>query len=132
MLFAWTVIVEPVRACRTWGLFFLCWKILFPNLLAFNLLVIHSIHLALKFAATVLDVQDLAALQSFLIAKHYVNHVDPNWNPQDQQANQDDLDADVVENIETFVVGLLIVELFIYLFVLNGLTLFDYFGLTFE
>ena len=132
MLFAWTVIVEPVRACRTRALFFLCWKILFPNLLAFNLLVIHSIHLALKFAATVLDVQDLAALQSFLIAKHYVNHVDPNWNPQDQQANQDDLDADVVENIETFVVGLLIIELFIYLFVLNGLTLFDYFWLTFE
>ena len=96
------------------------------------MLVIHSIHLALKFATTVLDVQDLATLQPFLIAKHYVNHVDPNWNPQDQQANQDDLDANVVEDIETFVVGLLIVELLIYLFVLNGLTLFDYFGLTFE
>ena len=85
--------MELVGALTAWVLF-IRRQILLPNLLALDLLVLHGLHLSLKLASTVLDVEDLAAFQSLFIAVDDVDNVDAERNPYDQHANYGHLNTD--------------------------------------
>ena len=95
------------------GLFFLSWQILLPDLLPFDLLVVHFLHLALQLAPAILNVQDFTALQTLLIAEKDVDNEDSNGQPDNKHCYHDSLKADMVDDGQAV--------FFVYLFIVKFL-----------
>ena len=95
-----STVVEGVRALAIGAALLLDGQIFFPYLLALNLFIIHAGHLALQRPATVLNVEDLAALEPLLVAMDDVDYEEADRHPDDQDQNYEDIHADIIEDWE--------------------------------
>ena len=95
-------------------MFLLGGQVLLPDLLSLDLLVIHLLHLTLQLAPTVLYVENLATLESLLIAVQHVDYEDADRKPDYKYSDYDGLETYMIDNgqavllVHFFVVQLLL------------------------
>ena len=109
MILRWSTVIELVRALAIKTALLLDIEVLFPYLPSFLLLVVHADHLAVQLAPTVLDVEDLAALQPLLVTVDYVHDEEADRQPDDQDNDHCRLHADVVDDRQ----ALLLINFFV-------------------
>ena len=106
-------IIEAVRARAVRALFLFSWQIFFPDLLSFDLLIVHLLHLSLQLTFTVLNVKNLSTFKPFLVAVQDVDQQDSNGQPNDQDSDHNCLETYVIDDRKAiFLVYLLVVKFF--------------------